>query len=219
MNANPAVTKAWSGATMKDEPTKQGNKKGYVTFARTGAPNSRGDAALHQLQGQQLSRRAGFRGVWRSHQGHGHRREDLRPSTAKNPNQGEITASGQRVPDQGISEARLHQDRDDCEVTSQSLATALSQTVERDPFAVLGPHRADDGKAVVIRARHPAARVHRGSTDRHGGLTPMRRLRGDGTLFEAKLPADRDSRLPPAAHVSTAVTSSTWTIRIGTAAC
>ena len=25
-----------------------------------------------------------------------------------------------------------------------------------DPFAVLGPHRADDGKTVVIRARHPA---------------------------------------------------------------
>src|SRR5215212_10020540 len=42
MNANPAVTRAFSGATMKDEPTKIGNKKGYVTFARTGAPNSRG---------------------------------------------------------------------------------------------------------------------------------------------------------------------------------
>src|SRR5437773_10306030 len=42
MNANPAVTRAWSAVTMKDEPTKQGNKKGYVTFARTGAPNSRG---------------------------------------------------------------------------------------------------------------------------------------------------------------------------------
>src|SRR5215467_13467945 len=42
MNADPAVTRAWSGAPMKDEPTKQGNKKGYVTFARTGAPNSRG---------------------------------------------------------------------------------------------------------------------------------------------------------------------------------
>src|SRR4029077_11183424 len=33
MNANPAVTRAWSSNTMKDEPTNEGNKKGYVTFA------------------------------------------------------------------------------------------------------------------------------------------------------------------------------------------
>ena len=42
MNGDPAVTRAWSAAPMKDEPTKQSNKRGYVTFARTGAPNSRG---------------------------------------------------------------------------------------------------------------------------------------------------------------------------------
>ena len=42
MNGDPAVTAAWQGATLKDEPTKETNKKGYVTFAKTGAPNSRG---------------------------------------------------------------------------------------------------------------------------------------------------------------------------------
>jgi peptidyl-prolyl cis-trans isomerase A (cyclophilin A) len=42
MNGDPAVTAAWTGATIKDEATKQSNKTGYITFARTGAPNSRG---------------------------------------------------------------------------------------------------------------------------------------------------------------------------------
>jgi len=54
---------------------------------------------------------------------------------------------------------------------------------------VLGPHRADDGKTVVIRARHPAAESIAIRLTGSGSLTPMRRLRGDGTLFEAKLPA------------------------------
>jgi peptidyl-prolyl cis-trans isomerase A (cyclophilin A) len=42
MNADPAVTAAFNRTTMKDDPVKQSNKKGYVTFANTGRPNSRG---------------------------------------------------------------------------------------------------------------------------------------------------------------------------------
>lgn len=42
MNANPAVTTAWRGTTLADDPVKQSNKKGYITFANTGQPNSRG---------------------------------------------------------------------------------------------------------------------------------------------------------------------------------
>jgi peptidyl-prolyl cis-trans isomerase A (cyclophilin A) len=42
MNADPAVTSAWRSVTLGDDPVKQSNKKGYVTFANTGTPNSRG---------------------------------------------------------------------------------------------------------------------------------------------------------------------------------
>ena len=42
MNADPAVTRAFQNANLKDDPVKQSNKKGYVTFAQTSAPNSRG---------------------------------------------------------------------------------------------------------------------------------------------------------------------------------
>ena len=42
MNANPAVTTAWRSTTLGDDPVTQSNKKGYITFANTGQPNSRG---------------------------------------------------------------------------------------------------------------------------------------------------------------------------------
>jgi peptidyl-prolyl cis-trans isomerase A (cyclophilin A) len=41
MSANPAVTKAWENADLKDEPVTQSNKRGMVTFAKTSLPNSR----------------------------------------------------------------------------------------------------------------------------------------------------------------------------------
>jgi peptidyl-prolyl cis-trans isomerase A (cyclophilin A) len=42
MNGNPAVTQAWQSTKLVDDPVKQSNKRGYVTFANTGQPNSRG---------------------------------------------------------------------------------------------------------------------------------------------------------------------------------
>ena len=42
MNGTPAIQSAWSGPSvdLKDDPVKQSNKRGYVTFANAG-PNSR----------------------------------------------------------------------------------------------------------------------------------------------------------------------------------
>src|SRR6476660_2827249 len=40
INADPAVQTKYRG-TIKDDPVKESNKKGYVTFAQTSAPNSR----------------------------------------------------------------------------------------------------------------------------------------------------------------------------------
>ena len=38
---NPAVNKVWDHATITDDPVKQSNTRGFVTFAKTGMPNSR----------------------------------------------------------------------------------------------------------------------------------------------------------------------------------
>jgi peptidyl-prolyl cis-trans isomerase A (cyclophilin A) len=41
ISGDPAVAAKWKNATIQDEPPKQSNKPAYVTFAKTGAPNSR----------------------------------------------------------------------------------------------------------------------------------------------------------------------------------
>ncbi len=40
-NGDPRVNAAWRAAPIKDDPVKQPNKRGYVTFAQTNRPNSR----------------------------------------------------------------------------------------------------------------------------------------------------------------------------------
>src|SRR5207244_3523664 len=40
INGDPAVMAAWRGANLRDDPVKESNKRGYITFA-TGGPNTR----------------------------------------------------------------------------------------------------------------------------------------------------------------------------------
>lgn len=40
INGDPSIMNVWRGARIQDDPVKQSNKKGYVTFA-TGGPNTR----------------------------------------------------------------------------------------------------------------------------------------------------------------------------------
>jgi peptidyl-prolyl cis-trans isomerase A (cyclophilin A) len=42
INPDPAVSRAWMQADIKDDKPSQSNKRGRLTFAQTGAPNSRG---------------------------------------------------------------------------------------------------------------------------------------------------------------------------------
>ena len=41
INGTPGIQTVWSDANIKDDPSKQSNARGYVTFAKTSAPNSR----------------------------------------------------------------------------------------------------------------------------------------------------------------------------------
>src|SRR6202040_1699146 len=40
INGDPKISAPWRGATINDDPVKQSNKRGYITFATSG-PNSR----------------------------------------------------------------------------------------------------------------------------------------------------------------------------------
>ncbi|HEY1302742.1 MAG TPA: peptidylprolyl isomerase [Vicinamibacterales bacterium] len=41
LNADPDIQRAWSLAGLADEPTRQSNTRGFVSFARESSPNSR----------------------------------------------------------------------------------------------------------------------------------------------------------------------------------
>src|SRR6185295_17301588 len=41
INGDPNVQRHWAEANFPDDPVKESNKRGYVTFAKTSAPNSR----------------------------------------------------------------------------------------------------------------------------------------------------------------------------------
>ena len=41
-NGDPAVIRAWDTVKLKDDPVKQSNKRGFISFANTGTPDSRG---------------------------------------------------------------------------------------------------------------------------------------------------------------------------------
>ncbi len=52
INGDPKLNAVWSDANITDDPVTQSNKRGFVTFAKTQAPEFPLDADLHQLQGQ-----------------------------------------------------------------------------------------------------------------------------------------------------------------------
>ena len=93
MNGNPAVTKAWSSTPMKDEPTKQTNKRGYVTFARTGAPNSRGTQVFINYKDNGFLDQQGFAPFGEVVQGMDIA-EKITSQYGEKPGQGEITSVG-----------------------------------------------------------------------------------------------------------------------------
>ncbi len=93
MNADPSLTRIWAGSPMKDEPTKQGNKKGYVTFARTGAPNSRGTQLFINYKDNSFLDAQGFAAFGQVVTGMDVA-EKITSQYGEKPEQGQITSTG-----------------------------------------------------------------------------------------------------------------------------
>jgi peptidyl-prolyl cis-trans isomerase A (cyclophilin A) len=93
MNADPALTRVWNNVPMKDEPTKQGNKKGYVTFARTSSPNSRGTQLFINYKDNNFLDAQGFAAFGQVTSGMDVA-EKITAQYGEKPEQGQITASG-----------------------------------------------------------------------------------------------------------------------------
>ena len=93
VNGDPVVTKAWQPTPMKDEPTKQSNRKGYITFARTGAPNSRGTQVFINYKDNAFLDQQGFAPFGEVVQGYDIA-EKITSQYGEKPDQGQITGVG-----------------------------------------------------------------------------------------------------------------------------
>jgi len=93
MHGNPAIQKAWSATSLKDEPTKQTNKRGYITFARTSLPNSRGTQVFINYKDNGFLDKQGFAPFGEVVKGMDVV-DKINSSYGEKPDQGQITAAG-----------------------------------------------------------------------------------------------------------------------------
>ncbi|HYR43174.1 MAG TPA: peptidylprolyl isomerase [Terriglobia bacterium] len=60
INGNPAIQRNWENANITDEPVKQGNTRGFITYAKSGAPNSRSTQVFINFKDNSFLNRQGF---------------------------------------------------------------------------------------------------------------------------------------------------------------
>jgi cyclophilin family peptidyl-prolyl cis-trans isomerase len=60
LSAYPPVNVAWVNANIKDDPVKQSNHRGYITFAMSSQPNSRGTQVFINLVDNNFLDKSGF---------------------------------------------------------------------------------------------------------------------------------------------------------------
>ena len=99
MNGDPEVQQVWSNANMPDDPVTESNKIGYITYAKTNAPNSRSTQLFINLTDNARLDAMGFAPFGRVavgmdvvndlYAGYGDG-----PPSGSGPNQGQIMAEG-----------------------------------------------------------------------------------------------------------------------------
>ena len=92
MSGDPKVQAAHN-TTIKDDPPKQSNKRGYVTFAKTGAPNSRSTQIFINFKDNAFLDSQGFAPIGQVVSGMDVV-DKINAEYREQPNQGEIRANG-----------------------------------------------------------------------------------------------------------------------------
>jgi peptidyl-prolyl cis-trans isomerase A (cyclophilin A) len=108
INAKPSVTKVWETAGIKDDPVKQSNTKGFVTFATSG-PNSRTTQIFFNFKDNSFLDKMGFSPfgtvvdgmdvVDKLYSGYGEGAPD-----GRGPSQGKVSAEGKPYLDKNFPE-------------------------------------------------------------------------------------------------------------------
>ncbi len=100
LSANPAVNKVWQNANIKDDPGKQSNKPGYITFATAG-PNTRTTQLFINFGANTFLDSQGFTPFGQVTSGMDVVQK-LYSAYAERPDQGQITAQGKAYLDKNF---------------------------------------------------------------------------------------------------------------------
>ena len=114
INGDPKISAAWREARIQDDPVKQSNRRGFITYAMAG-PNTRTSQLFINYNDQQLARQAGIFTVRpRVVRDGGGRRAAQRLRRKSEP--GAHPDGRQRLSGQELSAARLRQEGNDHQV-------------------------------------------------------------------------------------------------------
>ena len=114
INGDPKISAPWRSATIKDDPVKQSNKRGYITFATSG-PNSRTSQVFINFADNAGLDRQGFSPFGQVVSGMNvvdallqrlWRRGSVGPRTGARPH----SARRERLSQEGLSQSGLHQE-------------------------------------------------------------------------------------------------------------
>jgi peptidyl-prolyl cis-trans isomerase A (cyclophilin A) len=101
LSANPAVNKAWMNSEFRDDPVKESNKRSYITFAKTGAPNSRSTQLFINFKDNAFLDSQGFAPFGMVVEGMDVV-DKINPAYGERPDQGRITAEGKAYLDKNF---------------------------------------------------------------------------------------------------------------------
>ena len=113
INGDPKTQSFWEDANIKSDPVTQSNRRGTLVFAMAGHPDTRTTQLFINYRDNTRLDQMGFAPFGRR-VGHGSGRQDQCDVRGR-AGPGIDQFAGQRLPEQGISEARLHTEGDAAE--------------------------------------------------------------------------------------------------------
>jgi peptidyl-prolyl cis-trans isomerase A (cyclophilin A) len=101
LSGNPAVNNAWANTNFRDDPVKESNKRGYITFAKTSLPNSRSTQLFINFKDNAFLDSQGFAPFGTVVEGMDVV-DKINSSYGERPDQGKITAEGKAYLDKNF---------------------------------------------------------------------------------------------------------------------
>ena len=101
LTPNPAINKAWENTNFRDDPVKESNKRGYITFAKTAAPNSRSTQLFINFKDNAFLDAQGFAPFGTVVEGMDVV-DKIYPGYGERPDQGKITMEGKAYLDKNF---------------------------------------------------------------------------------------------------------------------